>query len=242
MQAKTEHGFTLTELIIVITIIAILATFAFPAFTTVQERAEVTKDMNNLRQLAFATQRCVNDHDGSLFPGSLGPWMNQLCTTGRSNSAYVSDWGVFESPFDTRTRSNSAFTTPVSYGLNHNVIVYGDPSAGLDTSKIINPTAFILFAPAQALSTSVSTISFQGTAASSAGGVTVVGLGNPPNQAQSSPGGTVSVGIQQRRQRICAVCFDGHAENMLWTVFCTLKSTTTDPNGDCRWYPFCNPP
>ena len=230
MQPRTDNGFTLIELIIVILVIVILASFAFPVFTSVQERGYVTKDLNNLRQLAFATQRYLNDNDGQLFDTTGATWMNRLCPGIASTSQYISDWAVFQSPFDTRTRTQSPAQTPVSYGINDytGTLVPG----GLDTSKIINPTAFILFAPAQS---SNSTVSFTGNALS-AGGVRVVGQGQgPPPTAQSSPGGPINWGIQQQRQRISAVCFDGHAENMTFGMFCATGSTITDPNADCRW-------
>jgi prepilin-type N-terminal cleavage/methylation domain-containing protein len=231
MQPRTDNGFTLVELIIVIVIIVIIASFAFPVFIGVQERGYITKDMNNLRQLAFATQRYLNDNDGQLFPTTGATWMNRLCPGIASTSQYISDWAVFQSPFDTRTRTQALAQTPVSYGINnYSGTLVPD---GLDTSKIINPTAFILFAPAQSSNT---TISFAGTAAS-VGGVKVVGLGQgPPPSAQSNPpGGTINFGIQQQRQRISAVCFDGHAENMTWGMFCAITSTLTDANADCRW-------
>ena len=160
MQAKTEHGFTLIELIIVIVIIAILATFAFPVFISVQERANITRDMNNLRQIAFGTLRYLNDNDGTFFPNTGPTWMTRLCPPISSTAPYVADWGVFQSPWDTRTRTQSATQTPVSYGVNN----YPNSGPfGVDTSKIINPVAFILFAPAQ--NTSQTIIGFQGTAA-----------------------------------------------------------------------------
>ena len=222
MQAKTEHGFTLTELIIVIVIIWILATFAFPVFISVQERANITRDMNNLRQITFGTLRYLNDNDGTFFPNTGPTWMTRLCPPISSTAPYVADWGVFQSPWDTRTRTQAATQTPVSYGVNN----YPNSGPfGVDTSKIINPVAFILFAPAQ--NTSQTIIGFQGTAATGQPGVWV--------SRNSTNWGTVFAGIQQRRQRISAVMADGHAENMLWTMFMNDTSTVADPNADCRW-------
>ena len=55
-----------------IAVVAILASIALPFFNTVQERAQITQDLNNLRQLGIATQTYLNDHDGVLFPADVG--------------------------------------------------------------------------------------------------------------------------------------------------------------------------
>src|SRR6266498_550498 len=61
------RAFTLIELLVVIAVIAILASVAYPVFIGAQERAKITKDMNNLRQIGLATQTYMNDNDGVLF-------------------------------------------------------------------------------------------------------------------------------------------------------------------------------
>jgi type II secretory pathway pseudopilin PulG len=228
MKAKREAGFSLVELIIVILIIIALASFAFPVFISVQERASITKDMNNLRQLAFGSQRYINDNDGAFFKSTGDPWMKRLCPDVSKTTRYISDWGVFQSPWDTRTRASGDARTPVSYGVNNYTGVI--TTDGLDTSKIVNPTAFIFFAAAQ---NSGDTVSFSGTAATPPPGVWV--------NRDATASGTVSGGTQQKRRRISAVCADGHVENMLWTTFIRYQSNADDPNADCRWQYLCKP-
>ena len=71
MTRQTTAGFTLIELLVVITIIAILASFALPAYTTVQTRAQQTKDLSNGKQIGLALKQFASDHDG-YFPAK-GP-------------------------------------------------------------------------------------------------------------------------------------------------------------------------
>lgn len=52
MNAKSKKGFTLVEIMIVVVIIALLATMAIPAFKKVRETSQEKAIRNNLRQLA----------------------------------------------------------------------------------------------------------------------------------------------------------------------------------------------
>jgi prepilin-type N-terminal cleavage/methylation domain-containing protein len=230
MARNLARAFTLIELLVVIAVIAILGAIAYPVYTGVQERAKVTKDLNNLRQIGLATQTYMNDNDGVL-PGSITPaaiWMSQL------NPKYVSAWGLLLSPFDTRSPSELGdVTTPISYGINANVYQGG---VAISADRITKPTVFILFAPAQAQG---ATVSFQGTAdpAQTAPGVTVVGIGS--NMATSSPGGDATAGTQNNRTRINAIFADLHAESMDWTTFTSnTPNPPSDPDGNLRWNPF----
>jgi prepilin-type N-terminal cleavage/methylation domain-containing protein len=70
MTKPTTAAFTLIELLVVITIIAILASFALPAYTTVQTRANQTKDLSNGKQIGLALKQFASDHDG-YFPAKV---------------------------------------------------------------------------------------------------------------------------------------------------------------------------
>jgi prepilin-type N-terminal cleavage/methylation domain-containing protein len=218
------RAFTLIEMIVVLAIIVIMMALVYPAYTTISERAKATKDMSNLRQIGIATQTYLNDNDGVLFSPAT-TWMSQL------EPKYVSLWRGFQSPFDKRPPSEGGTTAPVSpisYGVNANIYPGG---AALPTSKITNPTGFILFAPAQA---SGATVRFLGTATSAVPGVTVLGIGN--NTATSTPGGNATGGTHNSRQRINALFGDLHCENMTWTTFATTTSSVPGQPG--QWTPY----
>ncbi len=90
----------------------------------------------------------------------------------------------------------------MSYGFNGNSI------AGTPTDKIVRPSAFILFAPAQA---SGSSVDFTGLSGDS---VTVW-------KETSSPGGTAEGGThsQSYRTKIEALFADLHAASLSWDEF-----------------------
>ena len=217
------RAFTLIEFLVTIAAIGILAALAVPALNSAFERAKVTKDLSNLRQIGAATQMYMNDNNG-VFPGSTTAiWMPQL------NPKYLSSWRFFESPFDKRSTSERGDgTTAISYGINANVLPGG---VAISADKITKPVTFIVFAPAQA---SGATISFQGLANSSAPGVTVLA-------ATSTPGGGAAGGTQNNRTKINAMCADWHVETMPWTGTGPAFTHTSDPGGDPdaphRWSP-----
>jgi len=138
---KCARAFTLIELLVVVAVIAILAGLALPVFTSVQERARITQDLSNLRQLGIATQTYLNDNDGLFFLPTVD-WMKDL------NPKYSPAWKIFQSPFDNkRAASENGDTAPISYGFNVNAIVSG--GGALSSDQIVKTSEFILFAPAQ---------------------------------------------------------------------------------------------
>jgi prepilin-type N-terminal cleavage/methylation domain-containing protein len=226
MKNKYSRAFTLIELLVVIATIGILAALATPVFLGVLERAKVTKDLSNLRQIGTATQLYMNDNNG-VFPGSTTvTWMSQL----ELNQKYLSVWRILQSPFDKRTTSELGDgTTAISYGINSNVVPGG---VAISADKIKKPTVFIMFAPAQAAGP---TVTFTGWANSAVPGVTVLGAGG--NTATSTPGGNATAGTQNSRTKINAIFADLHSETMSWTTFTNNAATGNDPDGAFRWSP-----
>ena len=103
----TSSAFTLIELLIVIAVIAILASFALPAFLGVQERAKQTKDLSNGKQIVLALRQFALDNNGAFpqtAPAAAYPG-TPLTSTSVSNDAlwwlfptYLTDEFIFAVP------------------------------------------------------------------------------------------------------------------------------------------------
>jgi len=97
MKTKNIKAFTLIELLIVVTIIAVLASIALPAFNGVKERGDQTKDLSNSKQIALALRQFAIDNNGqypSKKPGAdyNDPADPALATGDFSNDAF---WWLF---------------------------------------------------------------------------------------------------------------------------------------------------
>jgi prepilin-type N-terminal cleavage/methylation domain-containing protein/prepilin-type processing-associated H-X9-DG protein len=64
VEKHAPHGFTLTELLIVIGIIAVLIAILMPALSAAREQAKRVQCMSNMRQLTMAWLMYTSDHKG----------------------------------------------------------------------------------------------------------------------------------------------------------------------------------
>src|ERR1700716_1892613 len=89
-------AFTLIELLVVITIIAILASVALPAFIGVQERAQQTKDLSNIKQIGLSLKQFAVDNNGS-FPNKppAADYNASIATLGAGSFSNDAFWWLF---------------------------------------------------------------------------------------------------------------------------------------------------
>ena len=66
MKPLRRPAFTLTELLVVIAVIAILAALLFPVFARARAKARATTCVSNLRQISMAIQQYAQDWDGGM--------------------------------------------------------------------------------------------------------------------------------------------------------------------------------
>ena len=81
MKSRLQSAFTLIEMLVVISIIAILAAFAVPALTSALTKGQMTGTMNNGRQLYLAAQQMALDGSANsdpnlAWPGDYAPLPN----------------------------------------------------------------------------------------------------------------------------------------------------------------------
>jgi prepilin-type N-terminal cleavage/methylation domain-containing protein len=217
-----KHAFTLIELLVVIAAIGILLGIAVPALSSAYERAKVTKDLSNLRQIGIAMQTYLNDKDNVL------PVINAAPGIGTNANPviypkYIATKKVFQSPFDKRTDSETD-SAPVSYGINQNIY---DLISG-NMTRVVSPASTILMAPSYTADPRA-VASWTGVAAIAPFVV------NLPVR-----GAGMTTGPQRNGAQINALFCDLHAETMTFgpaSTAGTFQDATSDPLGLKHWDP-----
>ena len=147
MKTKRNHAFTLLELLVVITIIAILAGLAVPAYNMVQTMANQAKGVNNARQIILAMKMFSKEHN-SQYPDSVNnPLTGSLAQN--ANEAFrlmiqekiVTDESIFGCPAGFNPDGNLGLSPNYGYALlpgeNHWAITAGQTDATVGNMPLV---------------------------------------------------------------------------------------------------------
>lgn len=128
---RRREGFTLTELLIVIAIIAILVALLLPTLSGAKERAQRATCLNNLKQLQLCWNLYITDSGGKVVPN------NFVYTPTGSPIERDITWCAGLAPYDTDTRF---IENGVLWNYNKSAAIYRCPT---DRSKIRDPISGI---------------------------------------------------------------------------------------------------
>jgi prepilin-type N-terminal cleavage/methylation domain-containing protein/prepilin-type processing-associated H-X9-DG protein len=221
MTNNRSPAFTLIEMIVVLAVIAIMASITYPVYTSISEHAKATKDMSNLRQIGLLMQTYLNDKDQILPVTAIWPGTNANPTSGLYPK-YLGTRKIFQSPFDKRTPAETD-TAPVSYSINHNIYALAAVSGNM--LKVVSPSSTFFMAP---------TYTGNPASASSWTGTTT----SAPDLPVGGAGETR--GTHNNGAKINVLFCDFHTETLTFgpaTTAGTFQDTTSNPLGLKHWDP-----
>lgn len=142
--AQHTHGFTLIEILVVITIISILAAMLLPALKETRNKAKRASCMNNLRQVGMGLIMYATDWDG-WFPPNDNTYLlaHQYQMVSSIYPGYIKNWMAFNcSNTDPEPQYNTFINGDISYIYlgNLNALIwpsYTVPSRNTDNTELI---------------------------------------------------------------------------------------------------------
>ena len=122
-RQSIRFGFTLVEVLVVVTIIALIAALLFPVFERARAQARKATCQSNLKQIGLAFQQYTQDYDGKLPPSKAGSHLTAegYMVTGIREYAltrlmpYVKNAQIFRCPEDTLVKGGAMVTGDSTY-------------------------------------------------------------------------------------------------------------------------------
>jgi len=134
------HGFTLIELMIVISIIGILASIAIPSYRDYMSTAKWNKTIAGIASLQLAIGECINDHNG--FTSSC----DAIGAVDTVNDGDLEPYGILATP-----SGSSVESTTITLENNAVIRIIGTQKLGLCqfdmTPTVILPANTISWVP-----------------------------------------------------------------------------------------------
>ena len=227
IRPRRRTAFTLVELLVVISIIAVLVGLLLPAVNKVREAANRSSCQNNLRQLSMATLNAATQYNTEL-PPALGVYPAKASTSGTKPVGPITVWLL---PF---IEQESIYQgTQVSFMTNPALFYSTFPKAPG------SPTVIKLYqCPSDTTLKLASTQATPGTFASYGANAMVFGNINTANQGNLLPPGPVCMlNALTGGTKIPTDIPDGTANTILWMdklSLCTA-GVTTPPGGGTVW-------
>src|SRR5262245_44797075 len=171
-MVRGGNGFTLLELLLVITLIALLAAMLLPALNRGKSSAQQIRCMSNLHQLSIATHLYWDDNSGTCFryggvltnQGQLY-WFGWIANGAEGDRAfdlaqgalfnYLRGRGIELCPsFNYTSPQFKLKAKGASYGYGYNLYLSAPPQKpAVRTSRILNPAQTALMADAAQVNT-----------------------------------------------------------------------------------------
>ncbi len=213
------QGFTLMELLVVITIIAVLASMLMPAINMVRTQARRSVCGNQMRQVGMGVVSYRTDNEG-LYPSVYWNVNNDYSTNSWSSWVYKTDQGRWQHALEAFTGTYKVFNCPETSRFYPNAAVrdYATPTVPRGSS------------PANG----VGTWSVCLTAINSKNYAPAPTPSNPTNMSDPKIDAFISQNQPTARRNRCPVVFDGvwqndgtnQRDNVSWGYFFPHRQAT----------------
>ena len=145
MHRNSQRGFTVIELLVVITIIAILAGLLIPVTQSTIRRGYDTQCSNNLRQIGMAANAAAQDHDNTYPLIEIDGVGNPVAETLGDGAKFMGDalapYGITPAilicPLD--NKDQKFYTTDMAHGSSYMWQPYGEDDSSV-TPQILPRT------------------------------------------------------------------------------------------------------